>query len=428
MAYLVSPEYSSEASTHDAESLASPFYSRAYGGYTAAQEKFYRAHIGSLHGKVILDPMAGQAFLLAQLALAGARVWAGDINPAVCLLAALRSPALIRNHDQLYRAVLAKLKLLKATYPSAQRPIYVDSWLSTYTNQELQKYRQVMGLLLSPFEDSDFWRLSPEQIFAAALPVLAARDIACFRTSDNLTWIKRGGLQREGTIVRALNRALHSWVEFAAAQRTSAIGSDGELVAQRIDCARADFGFAPRPDVIITSPPYANRLDYTRMWAPESEVAAAMWCADTSVIKARQIGSTVVRGTNAMQTKMKMLPASTTAPLAAIREDKHFHASEDYYYPFFRNYAVTLTNAIQNMATRLKRRGVLIIFVRDTVRKDVLFPTGRLVEDVLSEHNHRLIAKERHIVRHHVGLRRRNSSNGLYGIGQQEWWLAFRKG
>src|SRR5262249_13411726 len=33
--------------------------------------------------------------------------------------------------------------------------------------------------------------------------------------------------------------------------------------------ASNNFGSCPKADLVITSPPYANRLDYTRMWAPE---------------------------------------------------------------------------------------------------------------------------------------------------------------
>jgi hypothetical protein len=80
--------------------LGSPFYSRAYGGYTAEQERFYLDHI-PVDAATILDPMAGQGFPLANLAYHGQNVWLGDINPALCLLSSLRSPKMAKSRDAL---------------------------------------------------------------------------------------------------------------------------------------------------------------------------------------------------------------------------------------------------------------------------------------------------------------------------------------
>ena len=38
-----------------------PFYSRAYGGYTLGQMECVRHIIGNPHGAMIFDPMAGKA-------------------------------------------------------------------------------------------------------------------------------------------------------------------------------------------------------------------------------------------------------------------------------------------------------------------------------------------------------------------------------
>jgi hypothetical protein len=176
----------------------------------------------------------------------------------------------------------------------------------------------------------------------------------------------------------------------------------------------------------ITSPPYANRLDYTRMWGPESEVAAAMWDANVSDIQLRQIGSNVVRGTAANDQDKNHFPKEVADALAAIKDDNDY-ASESYYYPFFRNYAMALMEAFRKLPLRVKSNGTIVVFVRDTVRKDALFPTGQLVERVLHEAGFRTVGKDRRIVKRHVGLRRSGAARGLYGVGQQEWWLAFRQ-
>lgn len=407
--------------------LASPFYSRAYGGYTIEQAQFAVSQLNGIKGKIILDPMAGQGFALARLAYQEAQVWLGDINPALCLLASLRMPSMVERHEELRRWVDSKLKHLLPAVAESGRAGFVADWIAPSVRQELEIYRKIFQLNVNPFVDrSSFWRLPLRHRFAASLPILAARELTCFRDTDNKTWTKPGGLQRETHIFGPISRALLVWNQYAeevkAATPRLALG---EIFVQRMDTERANFGSAPKADLIITSPPYANRLDYTRMWASESQVAAALWDADVRDIQTRQIGSNVVSGADLTASELAFLPKSITAALDAIRDDLDSHASKRYYYPFFRRYALSLSRAILALATQVKRDGVLVIFVRDTVRKDVLFPTGLLVEELLTGSGFHLKARERRIVKRHVGLLRKGSATGLYGIGQQEWWLVF---
>jgi hypothetical protein len=88
--------------------------------------------------------------------------------------------------------------------------------------------------------------------------------------------------------------------------------------------------------------------------------------------------------------------------LAAIKGDEGY-ASEGYYYPFFRNYAVTLAKSVGKISERITKNGALIFFVRDTVRKDILFPTGLLIARVMEDQGFALVDKERHIVMRRPG-------------------------
>jgi hypothetical protein len=409
----------------------SPFYSRAYAGYTLEQEQFYLSQLGAAKWKIVLDPMAGQGFLLAKLALSGAEVWLGDINPALCLLASLRDPAMIRRYKELRTWVEEVIRELPCSRDEGPPAEYVNEWLAPSIRGELQDYRELFGLTASPFNVSKrFLHQSLRTRFAAALPLLAARDIVCSRSSDNRTWTKPGGLQREMHIVGPISTALNLWAHYAQTLIDTDYSNSnlGRLFTSRMDAANGHFGDAPRADAIITSPPYANRLDYSRMWAPELEIAAAIWSGDTRLIKAGQIGSNVIRGISTNKEDEARLPKGILEVLMAIRNDAESYAAKRYYYPFFRNYAVSLARAVTRLSGQTREDGTLVVFVRDTVRKDILFPTGLLVEQILAQAGFRSLRKERQIVRRHVGLLRRGSSNGLYGLAQQEWWLSFRRG
>jgi hypothetical protein len=410
----------------------SPFFARTYGGFTQEQEVFYLRHIGDdVNGKRFLDPMAGQGYNLSALAWRGSEVWLGDINPAPLHLAMLRDPELvIRNRELVswFRKWFSSFKPRRVERVSE----YCDDWISPVIREDLQKYvtRLDLSRNSTPFiYANDFWQAPIEIRFATSLPILAARSLSCFRGSDNLTWLKKGGLVREATIYHAIMTALDSWLRYATATlaNANANGKMGKICARRMDAEQGRLATKRKFDAVITSPPYANRLDYTRMWAPELEVLSAMWRTDNTEIKAGQIGSTVVEGKLPSLAEEEVVPRKIRKILREIRNDES-RASASYYYPFFRNYAISLCKSLPHLATRLSPGGLLIMFVRDTVRKDIMFPTAEMIGSVLQQQiGFRLVNREKRILRHHVGFLRKSSAGGMYGLAQVEWWLAFQK-
>src|ERR1035441_8417082 len=90
-------------------SVASPFYSRNYGGFSREQIQFLRRYSETGRLRPVLDPMSGQAHYLSELAWRGNEVWLGDINPGPLLLAALRDPLLVLQAEKLRPSVLRRL-------------------------------------------------------------------------------------------------------------------------------------------------------------------------------------------------------------------------------------------------------------------------------------------------------------------------------
>lgn len=408
----------------------SPFFSRAYGGFTKHQEEFFRCLLGNPHGKTILDPMAGQAFALSALATDGASVWVGDIDPAPLLLAFLRDPAIMSrapDYNEWFRSVITTVA--RRRRPRRKAAKFCDGWVSPEIGRDLSDLAELLGLGMfsNPFNPkSDFWTADDDRLrFAAAITVLAARDLACFRATDNLTWLKPGGLSRHSRAIEPLRGALRSWMSYAAAAK---VAGNGRVLSRLMDVAKGDVSDSPKASWIITSPPYANRLDYSRLWGPELNILGTMCRSSPDKIKAAQIGSTVVEGTSASEKDTGLLPSQVQEVLNEIRHD-HSEYSEIYYYPFFRNYANSIHAALVHMSRRLRPGGKLIVFVRDTVRKDVLFPTGDLVRQVLRSPECGLDERnvEKRVIRSHIGFLRKASTRGVYGLAQQEWWIVFEK-
>lgn len=405
--------------------LRSPFFSRNYGGYSADQIAFVGSNADIRNSRVLLDPMAGQGFYISQVCSRKTRVYLGDINLGPLMLASLRDPALIARSGEILSHFTEKISSHRRP-EAAFEPRYCEDWISPRIRQQLDDYSRVFDLSRhgDPTKpSSEFWRSPLLVRFAAAVPVLAARTIACFTESDNVTWLKRGGLERCRNLFETLGSAAAEWHNYAVQAGAGA----GHLHISTMNARAGEFGSCPSSDLIVTSPPYANRLDYSRMWAPELQVCASLFQFDPASVKSGQIGTTVVSDGNQDDLAFERVPRFIRRTLDRIRRDESAKASESYYYPFFRNYATSTCECFRHLAEKTAQGGRLIVFIRDTTRKDILFEAGKMVETVLREHGLSRLAKREAVIRHHVGMLRRGSPATVYGLAQREWSMAFQK-
>jgi hypothetical protein len=341
------------------------------------------------------------------------------------MLASLRDPALIHRSDKILHQFVEKISGLRRAEATFE-PRYCEDWISPRIQQQLADYSRAFAI--SEHGDptrssSGFWRSPLLARFAAAIPALAARTIACFTESDNLTWLKRGGLEKCCNLFETLRSAAADWHDYAVRAGTV----KGRLHISTMNASVGEFGPCPSSDLIITSPPYANRLDYSRMWAPELQVCASLFGFDASPVKSMQMGTTVVRGGHEDALALKRVPRFIRRTLDLIQKDESGKASESYYYPFFRNYATATCDCFGHLARQMAPGGKLIVFIRDTTRKDILFEAGKMIETVLREHGLSRSAKREAVIRHHVGMRRRGAPATVYGLAQREWSMAFQK-
>jgi hypothetical protein len=229
-------------------------------------------------------------------------------------------------------------------------------------------------------------------------------------------------------VPEALLMAVDLWEEFAAKNAEQLVPLRKlELATWNVALGHLnEFG---EVDAIVVSPPYANRLDYSSMWAPESEILAALFDKPTAYLKDEQLGSTVVTRRRPSEELVQTLPKGTQLELKTIRSDES-KASDSYYYPFFANYALGLQQAIKGWAPSIRLGGRMIIFVRNTVRKDQLFRADELIRETLIESGFAEVrtSQTNQVIRSHIGLlRHRRTKTGVHGLAQLESWLSFER-
>lgn len=418
----------------------SPFYSRIYAGYTKGQLESIIGHIASTGGRYpVFDPMAGQAFGLSTLSWFGHKVRINDINPAPLLLAWLRSGPVLSNIATLAKDYKAWLSSVKDKLDSQHRVgggriEFITGWLSPEIAAQLELYGDLATNSSQSISLSNLSSLDSTLLFRLAVAVLAARRVTCYMQSDNRTWLKPGGLNNKPSLSQAIAEELDVLLSSQLAQycnsqlglfRTEA--SSLEITCS--DVANHHLSHFRHECIGVTSPPYANRLDYSVMWGPELWVISTILSSvSREAIKRDQIGTVQVRKDDDLEENVQHLPKSTQLELSQIRESNAY-ASKSYYYPFFRQFALDLHGGMQHSIEATPRALKWLVFIRDTTRKDVLFSSHAICESVMEAKGFmRRTENDLQIVRNHVGLLRRSKAQtAVYGLAQREWWLVFER-
>jgi hypothetical protein len=410
----------------------SPFFSRSYGGFSKEQIEFIRSHLVNIKARYVLDPFAGQGTFLAELAYEGRNVYLTEINPALTILSKLRSPDIVLKHDYLIKWFLKTIQPFKGkrTYKNFMK--YSDDWVEADVKKDLMNFHNLFHFSSkeSPFiPDSIFWENNSKKLFALGILLLASRKLVCCRESDNRTWFIKGGILKERKLYNVLTDALFKWSEYISSQKVFSSSNEvGSIKCISHNAVNKFHKITPKPNLIITSPPYANRLDYSRLWAPEIELLAAMFPKVENNLKSIQIGSTVIKDKKSVMNKDTCLPLKIRQALNDIRNDNVSKASSNYYYPFFHNYAIMLYNSLSNIIFHLKKDGFLIIILRDTMRKGIIFPTVELVRDFLGVKNGLKVVEEKTLTIHnHVGLLQKSNGTSNENVLQREWWIVYQK-
>jgi hypothetical protein len=416
---------------------SSPFYSRIYAGYSPEQIKFIAAQVIETGLKPpIFDPMAGQAFALSALTWYGHDIRINDINPAPLLLAWLRSAVVLKNIDnridEFKKWLSGNKKRLDRLHIDHKTSLpFLTEWLSEPMVAQIQLYADMANEDNKPLELAEMSVWNELTIFRLAILVLTARRLTCHSQSDNRTWLKPGGLNNKPRLSEAITQELKILEECqlvaSCKQETSLLQNDlKKLQLSCADIATTDLAVYRKRCITVTSPPYANRLDYSVMWAPELWVlSTALSCVDRDVIKRDQIGTTKIKHADGNEL-FNQLPLTTRKELRMIEKSTEY-ASKTYYYPFFRQFAQDLMTGLQHSVKASPKSEKWIIFIRDTARKDVMFSSHAICEAVMNASGFkRRKSDDLQIIRSHVGLlRRAQAKSSIHGLAQREWWLVF---
>ena len=326
-------------------------------------------------GDTVLDPMCGSGITLLEGWLAGRNVTGVDLDPLARRQSLARTAALdpetvkVAGSEALERAAelhsggshpADPLGLVRGGMDDATLK-FLDYWFLPETQRELA------ALMLAIRAEPDVpLRNLLEVVFSSTIVtksggVSRARDLAHTRPHRVADKQPRSALRQFGIL---LNRAVDAYahVETTKVGHSSVVAGDSRRLPLQTESV----------DLIVTSPPYANALDYMR-----AHKFSLAWLGDPiprlSDLRGHYIGSERQSGSDGGR---RTLHESVKAVVDAVGERDTGKAR------VLDRYFRDMADAIGEMARVLRDGAAVVIVVGPSVMRDVLVPTHQCLADI----------------------------------------------
>ncbi len=214
-------------------------------------------------GEVVLDPMMGSGTTIVEAMIAGRKSIGYDIDPLAIQIASIKTAKLKKNEIQrAYSELMDDIEYVLRNSPQAEEELekrfdadtkaFLDYWFFPETQKELMTI--LLGIERLPANNiRDFFKLAFSSIIITKSGgVSRARDLAHTRPHLDKTKIPRSAMEAFSQRVSKLSNSLN---EFTDAFEKPAIK---QCDAKNIPLQDSSI------DLVVTSPPYANAIDYMR--------------------------------------------------------------------------------------------------------------------------------------------------------------------
>lgn len=326
-------------------------------------------------GDAVLDPMCGSGVTLLEGWLAGRSMVGVDLDPLARRQSAARTAAL-DSHAVMTAgsAVLQRATELHSGDSHPADPLgfargsmgdatreFLDYWFFPETQQELAALVVAIRVVPDPTLRNLLEVIFSSTIVTKSGGVSRARDLAHTRPHRVADKRPRSALRQfEGLLNRAA--AAYAAVEPAVVGDTAIVAGDSRRLPLRSNSV----------DLIVTSPPYANALDYMR-----AHKFSLAWLGDSiprlSGLRGHYIGSDRQRGNSRDE---NTLPASVLSVVTALGERDPAKSR------VLNRYFGDMRAAIGEMERVVRPGGSVIIVVGPSVIRDTLVPTHQCLADI----------------------------------------------
>ena len=344
--------------------------------------------------KAIFDPMCGTAPLIPYSEKHGLIAYFNDVLPVhyyinqtktYSMYAALRKK---EKHDKNYlsKELYHCMKSLKG-----KKLLISDKWI----------HGDILEGLKKSWSAADEHEL-PLKSLIKALILLCVRPYSSITLSEkNRTWFKMGGISTEKTLLTIIREKIELLSLFYQVHyQETHLKSKGWCHFSMEDATLLDL--PNHVDGIITSPPYCNRLDNERIYAPELYFLKSVGYSNSA---------NGILGTNMVQDYVSLREdlnfINRVAPKTREFLQKVANKKEEdkaYYLKYFARYYAKLYRILENCSTLIRKGTKMFIVVQNNIHRGELNEMDEFVKDFFSIRGFRVDASFREL-RIHQGRR-----------------------
>jgi hypothetical protein len=358
-----------------------------YAGYPEGFARGILESIALPPNALVFDPWNGSGtttYAASQLGLASHGF---DLNPVMVTVARARLlPASEADSIHPLANEVCKYDPSESRAAPAEEPLC--TWFDNVTAAHLRTLerkirQQLVGAMTQTETGLRLEHLSGlAATFYVGLFAVCRELTARFRTT-NPTWLREPkGTEKKihaprKVIVQNLRESLHGMATELAVRKKPAV----ELGRCEVALADTTQTALPREtvDLVLTSPPYCTRIDYTAATRIELAVMAPLTQSVPKELSRQMIGTTRVP-----QHEIKIDEGWGARCKKFLRAVKNHpsKASEIYYYRTHLDYFEKLAKSLRHTSAALKKNGAAVLVVQDSYYKEVRNPLPSIVEDI----------------------------------------------
>lgn len=360
-----------------------------YAGYPEAFAERLLASANIRPRGTILDPWNGSGTTTYTASRVGFESTGIDLNPVMSVVARARALAAIEGDCliPLGEEILSKASRV-ATSLRREDPLL--DWFGPSTASWIRCVEEAAREILVG-ADTKHGGEALDSISSIASTYYVAlfavcREMACAFQSSNPTWLrKRKPKERRASWSRAklegTFRSIISQMSAALMSRTS-VGHCAPIRLLTADTAR-ELDKSIRADLVLTSPPYCTRLDYTAATRLQLAVLFPLLATSPAELSRRMTGSVRVPATR-IDAEDAWGPTCNKF-LRAVAEHKS-KASAGYYAKTHLDYFSKIYRSLENIASALRPSGAAIMVVQDSYYKDIHNDLPTILTEMGAEH------------------------------------------
>ncbi|WKY30266.1 DNA methyltransferase [Pseudomonas donghuensis] len=324
-------------------------------------------------GGIIYDPWNGSGTTTAAAAMRGYNYFGVDINPVMVLVARARNLSITEAH-KITLQIEGLLRGLNGLKSQAAEDDPLLQWFQGGTANLIRNFEKRIRSCSVERSSKIAVRIDDISPFVAALYVVlftVCRDFTLLFRSSNPTWLKpprfsedrvRVEISEFRSAIRTQMRRVLGGLRLVSEQ-ASAMALKNIVVGDSTSIDRVAFA-----DLILTSPPYCTRIDYTAATRVELAVIDPLLALTRSELSQRMIGSIKVP-LGLIEPRVEWGRTCGEFISRLLRHDSK--ASRGYYYKTHLDYFDKMFRSLCGIQRSLKVGAAAVLVVQDSHYKEI---------------------------------------------------------